>query len=114
MKTTLTNNNATAKIESREKTWGFYGTFKSKFELSDADMAEVFNRAARFTAERLEMSTDAARRFLDSKLGRHLADAFSEGDLLKQKLDSLYGSWKRDVREFRTMAINSTDEDFYS
>ena len=31
-----------------------------------------------------------------------------------ETLDSLYGSWKRDVREFRRMAINTTDEAFYS
>ena len=109
----MKTHSATTKIEARETTWGFYGTFKHNFQLSDSDMAEVFDRAARFTAKHLEISTDAARRFLDSTLGRHLADAFSAGDPVEQKLEVLYTRWRKDVREFRQTAINTTDEDFY-
>jgi hypothetical protein len=61
------------------------------------------------------MDLDAARRFLDSKLGRHLADVCHEATpkRIEEVLGALYGHWERDVREFRKMAINSTDEDFY-
>jgi len=111
MQTTPTT---TTKIASLNEAWGFFDTLRSNLKLSETEIENAFDRAARFTATRLEMTTEAARRFLDSKLGRHLADAFSAGDKIEEKLDSLYGSWKRDVREFRNMAINSTDEDFYS
>jgi hypothetical protein len=105
--------NASAKIASRNESWGFYSTIQANLKLSDTETAESFDRAARFTAKRLGMDTDAARRFLDSKLGRHLADVCHAGAPIETTLDSLYGSWKRDVREFRRMAINSTDEAFY-
>ena len=108
-----TSQTATAKIETLNAEWGFYAILRSNLKLSDAETADAFDRAARFTAKRLGMNTDAARRFLDSKLGRHLADACVSTARVEETLDSLYGSWKRDVREFRRMAINSTDEAFY-
>lgn len=105
--------NTNPKIESRVKNWGFFGTIQENLKLSDTEAAEAFDRAVRFTAKRLRMELDAARRFLDSRLGRHLADVCHTGAPVETTLDSLYGSWKRDVREFRKSAINSTDEAFY-
>ena len=106
--------NATAKIESRVKDWGFYGTIQENLKLSDKEAADAFDRAVRFTANRLIMELPAARRFLDSRLGRHLADVCHKGAPIETTLDSLYVSWKREVREFRANAINSTDEAFYA
>ena len=106
--------NATEKIEARVKSWGFYGTIQENLKLSDAEAAEAFDRAVRFTAKRLRMELDAARRFLDSRLGRHLADVCHKEAPIETTLGSLYGLWKRDVREFRANAINSTDEAFYA
>ncbi len=106
--------NATAKIESRVKDWGLFGTLQGNLKLSDAEAADAFDRAVRFTAKRLTMDLDAARRFLDSRLGRHLAEVCHKDAPIETTLDSLYASWKRDVREFRSMAINTTDEAFYS
>ena len=108
--------NATAKIESRVKDWGFFGTIQENLKLSDAEAADAFARAVRFTAKCLKMELPAARRFLDSRLGRHLADVCNAANpkRIEEVLGSLYGQSKRDVREFRNMAINSTDEAFYA
>ena len=111
-KPTLTAKTA-AKIEARVKDWGFFGTIQENLKLSEEEAAEAFDRAVRFTARRLRMELDAARRFLDSRLGRHLADVCHTDAPIETTLSSLYGSWKRDVREFRANAINSTDEAFY-
>jgi len=104
---------STAKIATGNEGWGFSATIQGNLKLSDAEAADAFDRAVRFTAKRLRMDLDAARRFLDSRLGRHLADVCHEGAPIETTLDSLYGSWKRDVREFRNHAINTTDEAFY-
>jgi hypothetical protein len=42
-----------------------------------------------------------------------LADGCNATDQIEDTLDALYESWKRDVREFRNTAINTTDEAFY-
>ena len=68
----------------------------------------------RFTANRLKMELPAARRFLDSTLGRHIADACSDLKKIEETLDNIYTTWKRDVRTYRSHAINTTDEAFYS
>jgi hypothetical protein len=114
MQTTL--NTTTAKIASRNEEWGFFGTLRENLKLSEAETSDAFDRAVRFTAKRLNMDLDAARRFMDSRLGRHLADVCNAATpkRIEEVLGSLYGQWKRDVREFRRVAINSTDEAFYS
>jgi hypothetical protein len=106
--------NANAKITSRNEEWGFFGVLRSNLKLSDAEAADAFDKAVRFTAKRLVMDLDAARRFLDSRLGRHLADVCHKDAPIETTLNCLYGSWKRDVWEFRANAINSTDEAFYA
>ena len=108
--------NTTAKIVTGNESWGFYATIQGNLKLSDTEAADAFDSAVRFTAKRLGMELPAARRFLDSRLGRHLADVCNAATpkRLEEVLGSLYGQWKRDVREFRKMAINSTDEAFYA
>jgi len=106
--------NATSKIASLNESWGFFSALQGNQKLNDAETADAFDRAVRFTAKRLDMDLDAARRFLDSRLGRHLADGCQASESVEADLGALYGSWKRDVREFRTNAINTTDEDFYA
>ena len=100
-------------IATNNEAWGFYAATRSNLNLSDSEAAALFDRAVRFTAKTLDMKLDAARRFLDSKLGRHLADQCSDAAEIETKLGELYASWKRDVAEFRRMAINTTDEAFY-
>lgn len=108
------------------KAWGFFGALRSNHNLSEEEAAELFDHAVRFTAKRLGIEPVAARRFLDSKLGRHLADPIglvhdangldmaASKACLTEQLGALYASWKRDVREFKSMAVNATDEAFYS
>lgn len=105
---------ATAKIATGNESWGFYATLQENLKLSDSEAANAFDLAVRFTAKRLNMELPAARRFLDSRLDRHLADVCHKGAPIETTLTSLYASWKRDAREFRRNAINTTDEAFYS
>jgi len=109
-----TSKQAAKKIESRNQGWGFYAALRENLHLADGQAADAFDRAARFTAYRLELSTAAARRFLDSRLGRHLADGCGALGEIESRLGALYDLWKRDVREFRQMAINTSDEAFYA
>jgi len=108
--------NATAKIATGIESWGFHHTIQENLKLSDSEAADAFDHAVRFTAKRLKMELPAARRFLDSRLGRHLADVCNEATpkRIEEVLGSLYGQWKRDVREFSRVAINTTDEAFYA
>ena len=114
MQTSTTKNAASERIESKCQDWGFYGTIRSNLKLSEDEAAERFDRAVRYTAKRLDMKLDAARRFLDSKLGRHLGDVCHKDARVEDTLAALYPQWKRDVREFKAMAIKSTDEAFYA
>jgi hypothetical protein len=113
MKTSKTTPAATAKITSLNKVWGFYGTLQRNLKLSEAEAADAFDHAVRFTTQRMDMDLDAARRFLDSLLGRHIADKVHSVESMEAELGALYGLWKRDVTKFRSNAINTTDEDFY-
>ena len=103
----------TKMITTKNEAWGFYAATRSNLGLSDNEAAKLFDRAVRFTAKRLDMKLDAARRFLDSKLGRHLADQCDDAAGVETKLGGLYASWRRDVRQFKSVAVNSTDEAFY-
>ena len=108
--------NVTAKIATGNESWGFHHTIQENLKLSDSEAADAFDHAVRFTAKRLKMELPAARRFLDSRLGRHLADVCNAATpkRIEEVLGSLYGQWKRDVREFSHVAINTTDEAFYA
>ena len=99
-------------IASKNEGWGFRGTSQSNLKITNAEADALFDRAVRATATLLKISTDAARRFLDSKLGRHIADSLNETEI-ETRLGQIYSSWKRDVRQFKKMAVNSTDEAFY-
>jgi len=114
MKTTKTAApNATTKIASLNESWGFYGTLQRNLKLNEAEAAEAFDHAVRFTAQRMDMDLDAARRFLDSILGRHIADKVHAVESMEAELGALYVLWKPDVRKSRENAINTTDEAFY-
>ena len=101
-------------ITARETTFGFYGTLKKNLNLSDAVAAVAFNSAARFTAKRLKLKFDAARRFLDSNLGRHLADQCPDFASVEVRLGVLYKEWKASVNECRANVINTPDAEFYA
>jgi len=102
-----------AKITSRNEAWGFFSTIRENLKLTQSQTEQAFDSAARFTAERLQMSPDAARRFLDSRYGRHLADKCADLASINEALGHAYATWKRDTNEFRRAAINTTDEAFY-
>ena len=64
-------------IATQNPTWGFFGT------LATADVAnagELFDAAARALTAQLGLTADEARTALDSKIGRHMADQYVEGE----------------------------------
>ena len=66
------------RIESENKDWGFYGTFKNRPEEPSGDVtANAFDRMARVIVETWKLSAKQAQKFLDSRMGRHLADSLS-------------------------------------
>ncbi len=67
MKTTATQNQA----------WGFYGTLKSNYGVSDVEAAKLFDHAARQLVRVFRITAECARQYLDARDGRHLADHLS-------------------------------------
>lgn len=65
------------KEATQNKAWGFYGTLKSNYELSDADAEQVFSYMEDALVSRMGIEATKAGLFLDSKYGRHLADELS-------------------------------------
>jgi hypothetical protein len=63
-------------ITTANHAWGFYGTCRSNFLLTDQQAAEVFNLVAQhLIAVQIVPDAESAQRALDSRHGRHFADA---------------------------------------
>ena len=94
----------TETIRTENQEWGFYGTW-SRNE-SGIDVGWAWNMAVTAITENSERTQEYARDFLDSRMGRHLADAMSEavkyrGYSLEQALRSgveAFIQWYEDER----------------
>jgi hypothetical protein len=64
-------------IQTDNKTFGFYGTVKSNFSLSDSDAAKAFDETGKMLGRMLALDDDQAVKALDSTYGRHFADMLS-------------------------------------
>lgn len=65
-----------AHLDLADQSWGFLGTIADNFGVSREVAADVYDLNAHHLIARLEVrDLDEARRFLDSRQGRHLADA---------------------------------------
>lgn len=65
-------------ISTQNESYGFFGTSQSNYGLSVREAARLFNAVAQhMVASGFAPSADAARDFLDSRYGRHFADALS-------------------------------------
>lgn len=63
-------------IATNNHAFGFYGTCRNNFLLSDEQAAEVFNLVAQhLIAVQIVADAESAQRALDSIQGRHFADA---------------------------------------
>ena len=64
-----------ATLRSRNREWGFFGTFQSSSGLSDRRVGIAFATAQReLRCIDPSLTAEAARDLLDSTFGRHLAD----------------------------------------
>jgi hypothetical protein len=64
-------------IRSENKEWGFYGTSKRNFGLSDEDTQTLFEVAAKLNAINDDKTISDTIEFLDSRQGRHYADSLT-------------------------------------
>ena len=64
-------------MESRNTTWGYHGTLKTNYDLTEAETVEVFSKTVRLLADQTDQDERVARDFLDSRSGRHFADHLS-------------------------------------
>lgn len=64
-------------IETQNEQFGFFGTSKSNYGLSDKATAELFDFTAKRIAVKGNVSHGLAREYLDATYGRHMSDALS-------------------------------------
>jgi len=63
-------------ITTQNHAWGFYGTLMLNEGMNETEAAAAFDAfASEVLVGKYGMNEDEARDFLDSKIGRHLADA---------------------------------------
>lgn len=74
-----------ASSQSRNREWGFFGTLKSNFGVSDMQAAKLFDLATSLLIGFTETVPEMARDFMDSTYGRHFADG------LTSYIDGRYG-----------------------
>src|SRR4051812_47359595 len=103
-------------IKSKLETgYGFRDTLMGNHELSGQQADMTFHTVATKIAAKMEISTDAARRILDSTIGRHLADAMSDPADVNGAAERLI-KWSMGAgfrRSFKAV-IETTDEEFYA
>lgn len=89
------------KIKTQNPEWGFYGTTVQNLDATDEQAARLFAQAGVAVAKHLAASRIAAtpeqvRAYLDSRCGRHLADAINATVSKNDKLPSwMARDWKR-------------------
>ena len=64
-------------IKTTNLDWGFYGTLKSIFRLGDKTASKSYDLMAHRVIELFSVTEIEAVEFLDSRMGRHMADNFT-------------------------------------
>ena len=100
-------------ITSGNPEMGFCGAHRRKHQLSEAEAAVDFDRAARFVAGCLDMGADAARRFLDSYIGHYLAHFCTDRASMEISLQE-HCKNAPITPFYRSVAINTPDKKFYN
>jgi hypothetical protein len=98
-------------IVTANESWGFFGTLQSNNGVSVREAADLFNRAGQHLIARgFVRDAEQAVAFLDSRYGRHFADALSfHVALPAPSVESLAGavaielansekSWRRSIK----------------
>lgn len=82
-------------ITTTNEAWGFFGTTVSNEGASTEQAAADFNEAALAVVEALEITTSEARELLDSRLGRHIADARLANETARELFLRTIAAWPR-------------------
>jgi hypothetical protein len=64
-------------LATRNEAWGFFGTTLSNTGCSDADARDIWDDVNCELIHEFGLTSEQARDFLDSRDGRHLADAMT-------------------------------------
>jgi len=62
------------RIQTQNKEYGFFGTFKTNNEVGDSEAEKAYAAAHTQAKKYLSLNDEEAREFLDSRHGRHYAD----------------------------------------
>jgi hypothetical protein len=81
-------------LSSQNQAWGFWGTLSG----AGLDPAEHWVHASTVLAARYAINQVQVRDFLDSRTGRHLADAVADGS----PVESVVTRWDKSVRRVIT------------
>lgn len=81
----------TATLPTNNECWGFYGTTKG----TPAEKAAAFDAACRHYMTVYGLDATDARNLLDSRFGRHLADALTNPNTGLAWIDANWGRWVR-------------------
>lgn len=122
----FTNESTKNKVEvklveaSKNTSWGFFGTLKDNYQLKDSEAKKVFAHAEKTLGKVKGTEGGMATDFLDSKLGRHLADDLSfhaklggeptADDIIKAFEIALKKGWL--LKEYKRFMKDYNPEDF--
>lgn len=84
-------------LSSQNTEWGFWGTIRRHESEPDADVARAWELASRAIAAATGASPEGVRDFLDSRQGRHFADAVANrlhaGLALEPAVEAAVARW---------------------
>lgn len=81
-------------IKSNNTEFGFYGTIKLNYKLQDKTTSRVYDLVAKRVIKEFYVTEEVAINFLDSRMGRHLADNFTF--FIKKQVDKNIDSYPSD------------------
>ena len=97
-------------LETKNEGWGFYGT--TKMECNESQTKERWTEAFTTLIKFSNLQPEVIRRFLDSKYGRHLADACYKNDVEKVIKEWWKKGWI--PKEIFLKNYQQPDEEFYN
>lgn len=78
--------------KTNNQEWGFFGTCRSNTGCSIEQAEDIWNDVGIDLIVNFGMTGEQARDFLDSKIGRHIADSMTVGNEIKGELPAWAGT----------------------
>lgn len=97
-------------LETKNESWGFFGTTNVRYSYKQTQ--EKWDEAFKILVKLSGLSAEIVRRYLDSKAGRHLADACYESDITKVIKEWWNKNWIQ--KEIFLKDYQKPDEEFYN